>query len=41
MSENELRTLGGCPKLSQDKIEEILKESAKHVTKFPRNGIIF
>ena len=27
------------PKLQRDKIENILKESAKHITKFPRNGI--
>jgi len=28
-----------CPRTQQQEIENILKESAKHVTKFPRNGI--
>jgi hypothetical protein len=33
--------LDRCPKLQSQEIENILKESAKHVTKFPRNGIRF
>ncbi len=33
--------LDRCPKLQQQEIENILKESAKHVTKFPRNGVRF
>ena len=33
--------LDRCPKLQQEEIENILKESAKHVTKFPRNGVRF
>lgn len=30
-----------CPKLQQKEIENILKESAKHLPKFPSNGVRF
>ena len=33
--------LDRCPKLQFQEIENILKESAKHITKFPRNGVRF